>query len=169
MMIALQACGKDLTKLVLHRVQELWNVTEKGLGLPSLKHLVIDTSNVKMHTPEEAETREVSPWILDLDNLRTLQIKQNPHALYNPDLCLFLRRAKWPKLRRLELTTVQTSLVSLRDFVSGRLGQVEYVSISVLRMGIEDWRSLETEAANWSSRHGESRIVLSRTLYSIRR
>lgn len=164
-MIALRTCGRSLNKLKLHRVQELWNIREAQPGLPSLKHLVIDTRNVRRHGWSVTQSLTVSPWISNLENLEHLEIKQNPEAQGNPDLPDFLQHVKWPKLRLLEIVTIETSLANLRGFVAGHFTKLECLSITEPVMSQDDWKKFCAEFAELNCRHGGRRIHLSEHAY----
>ncbi|KAL8831801.1 MAG: hypothetical protein Q9191_000656 [Dirinaria sp. TL-2023a] len=166
MMIALHNCGKHLNKLVLHRVQELSGITQPEFGLPSLKHLVLDTSNVQCHDPDE-ETREVSSWILELQTLEIVEIKQNPTAEANPDLCNLLRRARWPKISILELTNVESPPDTLRHFVSQHVHHLEYLRICEPVMDREDWATFKRGVRHWTRTYHGKRFILSENAYDL--
>jgi len=161
MMIALQTCGRDLHKLTVHRVQELWYINEPCLGLPSLEHLVIDSTHVRYHDWLEARIHKVSQWVLDLKSLKHLEIRQNPTAKNNPDICKILKNADWPKLRRLELTNTETPLASLENFVARHIEKLDYLSIIWPVIDTEDWAEFRSQFTyDWSTSYTRTTIHL---------
>lgn len=167
MMIALHNGGKHLERLVLHRVQELSGITESESGLPSLKHLVLDTSSAQRYDSDEEERREVSSWILELENLEIVEMKQNPTAEANPDLCNLLRRARWPRIRRMELTNLKTSSNNMRYFVSQYVHNLDCLSIFEPVMDRECWAIFKLGVRHWTRTYHGKRFILSDSVYDL--
>jgi len=166
MMIALQTCGRDLHKLTVHRVQELWYINEPGLGLPSLEHLVIDSSHVRYHDWLEARMHKASQWVLDLENLKHLVICQNPAAKNNPDICKILKNAEGPKLRCPELTKIETPLAGLEYFVPKHIEKLDHLSIIWPVVDTEDWAELRSQITyDWSTSYTRKTIHLTDSPY----
>lgn len=165
MMIALHVCGKDLTKLTLHGPHELVNLDEEGPGLPSLKHLVVDTTSAQWHLDLTNSYWNSSTWVLGLRKLETLELRQCPDAVNNPDLCHFLRDAVWPNLRRMELKWLETSVSNLYKFVSTHWVKLGYLSISEPLVEQEDWDKFRKVAAQWSRKQGHLHLSLSEEVY----
>jgi len=165
-MIALQTCGRDLHKLTVHRVQELWYINEPGLGLPSLEHLVINSSHVRYHDWLEARMHKASQWVLDLENLKHLEIRQNPAAKNNPDICKILKNAEGPKLRCLELTKIETPLANLEYFVAKHIEKLDHLSIIWPVIDTEDWAELRSQITyDWSTSYTSKTIHLTDSPY----
>ena len=173
MMIALRTCGKDLNKLVLHRVEELAQINVPELGLLSLKHLVVDTTGVffidhdyrSWYAENYGGYPRVSPWILGLENLECLEIIQNPKAMDNPDMCKLLKGCKWPNLRRLELINLHTSIENLASFVSEHMEKLNYLRVLEPDMEKEEWAKLRAEITRQRWEGQGKRIHLSEDVH----
>lgn len=165
MLTGLRSSGKNFTKLTLHRVQELsaFRHTEPESMVPSLKHLVLDTSTI-YHVPTEEDkrlARGAAKWILGLQHLEVLEMRQNPRADINPDLCMLLAPANWPKLLRMDLSYLDTSGENLWNFVLKHVEKLSVLIISEPDVGGEDWATFKQEAKNWEDRYGRLRLQLS--------
>lgn len=131
MLIALQKCGKTFDRLVFHRAEELMQSLGPVIQPLFLKHLVIDTSKDAAWTHFSVS---VSDWILRLPNLEILTIRQCHYLMVPTDLCKELAKGHWPKLRRLELRNVHTSLEGLRCLIDNHIHKLAYFSISIRAM-----------------------------------
>ena len=147
MIIALRTCGRDLSKLVLHRFEELWYIGDIGVGLRSLKELTVDTRSVPYNYYGEEYNYRLSPWIIALDSLESVTIRHNPAATNVPDLCELLQQAHWPKLRRMELINVVTSNDNIQHFIAKHLKKLEYLHVFEPVMSPADWKTFSREAA----------------------
>lgn len=145
-MIALQCCGKHLDKLILHRMEDLEVVTDPAIGPPGLKHLVIDITYIRDQYPNDYR---ISPWLLYLDNLGTLELRQKPDSDHNADIPCLLQAAKWPNLRRLDLRRFQSSQFFLRRFIRKHLRKLDYLHVSEPIMHRYDWAIVRQEAEGW--------------------
>ncbi len=95
---------------------------------------------------------KASQWVLDLENLKHLEIRQNPAAKNNPDICKILKNAEWPKLRRLELTKIETPLASLEYFAAKNFEKLDHLSIIWPVIDTEDWAELRSQITyDWST------------------
>lgn len=147
MMVALQTCGKNLTKLTLHRVQEIYYIREPGL--PSLKHLVVDTRFVRYQDWFAVKDVKASNWINDLENLESLEVIQNPGGENNPDMCQALVNAEWPKLHRLELFHVEPENANLLNFVAKHIEKLESMKVYKPLMKLDSWEEFQHEVEHW--------------------
>ena len=108
-MIAASVCGKDLTSLTVHRLDELFKGEEHDhsnlhIRFRSLRCLKIDLREVWYSYSSMNDPDALAPWLHDSESLEELHISQNPQAVDEQvDVLQLFQELKLPKLAVVDL------------------------------------------------------------------
>ena len=147
-MIAASACGKALTCLTVHRVDELFKGQEHdhsnpAIALPNLRSLKIDLRNVWYDYSSMTDPAALAPWMHNLQNLKEMHISQNPGAAYShADVLSLFRELQFPELTTVTLSDGVLEFRVLAAFLSKYQDTLSLVEINEPFMEKERWEEI---------------------------
>ena len=163
-MIAASACGKDLTCLTVHRVDELFKGQEHdhsnpAIALPNLQALKIDLRDVWYDYSSMTDPAALAPWMHSLQTLKEVHISQNPGAAYShADVLSLFRELQFPELITVDLSDGTLDFCVLAAFLSMYQITLSFVKINRPFMEKERWEEIRKRYGP-GSRFAEGKIV----------
>ena len=163
-MIAASACGKNLTSLTVHRVDELFKDREHdysnpAIGLPCLRSLKLDLRDVWYDYTSMTDPAALAPWMHNLGTLKELHISQNPGAVHNQaDVLSLLQELHFPKLTKVDLKDGILDFRFLSAFLSKYQETLSLVKINRPFMEKDHWKEICMQYGS-GSRFAEGKIV----------
>lgn len=144
-MIAASTSGKHIRCFTVHRLDELlksrsYNDNNVGIGLPKLRRLELDLSEVWCNYDEMDDPGKLAPWLHNLSKLEELHIHQNPQRSHrSADVVRLLRHLSLPKLSTVHFRNVNASFTSLELFLSKHDKTLKSIDIFQPTMKQERW------------------------------
>ena len=163
-MIAASACGKGLTSLTVHRVDELFQDQEHdysnpAIGLPDLRSLKIDLREVWFEYSSMSDPAALAPWMHNLPNLEELHISQNPGAAYNQaDVLSLLQDLQFQKLTTVDLNSGTLNFRILTSFLSKHERTLSIVKINRPFLEKDKWEEIRKRYGP-GSRFAEGKMI----------
>lgn len=163
-MIAASACGKSLTSLTVHRVDELFQDQEHdysnlAIGLPNLRSLKIDLREFWYDYSSMTDPTALAPWMHDLENLEELHVSQNSDAAYyQADVLSLLEELQFPKMTTVDFSNGILDFRVLAAFLSKYQETLSLVKVNRPFMEKHSWEEI-CQRYGPGSRFAEGKIV----------